>query len=416
MKKRKTKKAKKVLGIIAAVLAVFILSSIIATLVSIRKNTEIANSFETVQVEDRLTPVKDENGYWTFTTDRDFKVLQITDIHIGGGWLSTKKDSKALNAVASMVAAEKPDLIVVTGDIAFPVPYAAGTFNNLSSAKMFAALMEKLGIYWTITFGNHDTEIYSYYNRKEISDFYENSGFQYCLYQSGPQEVDGYGNHVINVKNSAGEITQSIFMIDSHAYTDEDPLGIRWIYDNIHDNQVEWYENTLKKINLQNNAVLSANGKQPVDTVKSLMFIHIPLTEQRDAWFEYAANGYKDTENAKLVYGVAGETDRIVYCGAGEDRMFESILEQGSTQAVFFGHDHKNNFAINYKGVQLSYSYSIDYLAYIGIAKEGAQRGCTVIDIRPDGSFSSHLENYYQDKYISLYEKEQVTMQEVTYG
>ena len=416
MKKRKSKKAKKVLGIIAALLVVFILSTIVATLAGNRKNTKIASSFETVQIEDRLIPEKDENGCWTFTTDRNFKVMQITDVHLGGGWLSIKKDAMALNAVAAMITEEKPDLVIATGDIAYPVPFQAGTANNLASAKIFAALMEKLGIYWTVTFGNHDTEIYSYYDRNDISDFYENSGFKYCLYQSGPEDVDGYGNHVINVKNTAGEITQSLFMLDSHAYTDKDPLGIRWIYDNIHDNQVEWYENTLREINLQNNAVLTANGKQPIDTVKSLMFIHIPLTEQKDAWFEYADNGYKDTENAKLVYGVAGETDKIVYCGAGEDRMFEAILEHGSTKAVFFGHDHKNNFAISYKGVQLSYSYSIDYLAYIGISKEGAQRGCTVIDIRPDGSFNSHLENYYQDKYESLYEKEQVTMQEVVNG
>lgn len=416
MKKSKKRIAGKILGIIAAVLVVFILSTVVATLAGNKKNTEIANSFETVQSEDKLTPVKDENGFWTFTTDRDFKVMQITDVHIGGGWMSTKKDAMALNAVAAMVTEEKPDLIVVTGDIAYPVPFQAGTFNNLSAAKVFAALMEKLGVYWTVTFGNHDTEIYSYYDREDISDFYANSGFKYCLYQPGPDDVDGYGNHVINVKNTAGEITQSIFMLDSHAYTDEDPLGIRWLYDNIHENQVVWYEETLEKLNADNNAVLTANGKQPVDTVKSLMFIHIPLTEQKDAWFEYMDNGYADTADAQLVYGVAGEKDPYVYCGAGEDGMFESILEQGSTQAVFFGHDHKNNFAMNYKGVQLTYSMSIDYLAYIGIYKEGAQRGCTVIDVKPDGSFVSRIENYYQDKYVSLYEKESVTMNEVVNG
>ena len=157
--------------------------------------------------------------------------------------------------------------------------------------------------------------------------------------------------------------------------------------------------------------MLKANGKEPIDTVKSLMFIHIPLTEQKDAWYEYADNGNKDTENVKHVYGIAGEKDPIVYPGVGEDRMFETMLELGSTKGVFFGHDHLNNFALDYKGIQLSYSYSIDYLAYIGISKQGAQRGCTVIDVKPDGTFTSHLENYYQDKYVSLYEKEAVTMQ-----
>ena len=401
-KSPKGKKIKKVLGVIAILFVLFIAVTVVVTLIGNNANLKKANSFETVQIENQLKPVKDPNGNWTFTTDKDFKVMQLTDIHIGGGWMPLGKDAKALNAVAAMITAEKPDLVVVTGDIAYPVPFQAGTFNNLSGAKIFAALMEKLGVYWTVTLGNHDSEIYSYYNREKISNFYANSGFKYCLYQPGPEDVDGYGNHVINVKNSAGKITQSIFMLDSQAYTKDDPLGFRWLYDNVHENQVKWYEQTVKQINTDNG-----------EPVKSIMFMHIPLTELKDAWFEYADNGYKDTENVKLLYGVAGEKDDIVYCGVGEDRLFETMLELDSTKGVFFGHDHKNNFAAKYKGIQLSYSYSVDYLAYIGISKEGEQRGCTIINIKPDGTFTSKLENYYQDKYVTLYEKESVTMQEV---
>ena len=66
-----------------------------------------------------------------------------------------------------------------------------------------------------------------------------------------------------------------------------------------------------------------------------------------------------------------------------------------------------------YKGIRLSYAMCVDYLAYPGIYKLGSQRGCTVITVSPDGSFDSHNENYYQDKFTSLYEKESVTMQEV---
>jgi hypothetical protein len=51
---------------------------------------------------------------------------------------------------------------------------------------------------------------------------------------------------------------------------------------------------------------------------------------------------------------------------------------------------------------------SIDYLAYSGIYKKGAQRGCTIIETAIDGSFTCHTENYYQDKYSSEYEKEPV--------
>lgn len=92
------------------------------------------------------------------------------------------------------------------------------------------------------------------------------------------------------------------------------------------------------------------------------------------------------------------------------------MLELGSTQAIFCGHDHKNNFSLDYKGIRLTYGMSVDYLAYPGIYKLGIQRGCTMISFYPDGSFDCAQESYYQDKYESVYEKESVTMQEVTYA
>ena len=86
------------------------------------------------------------------------------------------------------------------------------------------------------------------------------------------------------------------------------------------------------------------------------------------------------------------------------------MTELGSTQAMFFGHDHLNSFVVEYMGVSFSYGYSIDYSAYIGIAGRGYQRGCTVITVKSDTTFSIRHENYYQDKYESLYEKESVDM------
>ncbi len=49
--------------------------------------------------------------------------------------------------------------------------------------------------------------------------------------------------------------------------------------------------------------------------------------------------------------------------------------------------------------VRSSYSYSIDYVAFVGIHKQGAQRGCTLIYSNPDGTWHSELSNYYQTKY-----------------
>ena len=296
----------------------------------------------------QLVPGEDEFGY-TFTTDNDFKIVQLTDVHLGGGFMSKSKDLKAMNAVAAMVTAEKPDLVVVTGDLAYPVPFQAGTFNNKSSAKLFADLMEQLGVYWTLTFGNHDTEIYSYYTREKISDFYESDNYKYCLFTAGPDDVDGFGNNVITVKNSKGIITQALFCLDSHSYIEGSMLGIDWQYDNIHQNQIDWYSAQVAALNSCNAEQLAQSNAdaattESFSTVKSLAFFHIPLRESRTAWLEYVANGYRDTENTKWVYGTAGESGEIVYCGVGEDTLFETMLELGSTKGVFNGHDHLNNF------------------------------------------------------------------------
>ena len=411
---KKHRKALIITGSILGVLLLFVCTVVLITIIGDRANIKRAESYDPVVIENQLVPEKDQNGYWTFTTDRDLKVMQLTDVHIGGGWMSLKKDAMALNAVATMIQVEKPDLVIITGDMAFPVFFKAGTFNNRLPVKELAALMERLGVYWTVAFGNHDTEAYSFYSREQISDIYENSGYKYFLFQRGPDDVDGYGNQVINVKNSKGILTQSLYIFDSHSYTDGDYFGIMWKYDNIHENQVQWYKDNVNMLNAQNNARLKELGLSENSDVKSLAFFHIPLAEQRDAWYEYMDNGFQDTENVKYVYGKAGESEKIVYCGMGEDNLFETMLELGSTKGIFCGHDHDNNFSIYYKGIRMTYGYSIDYLAYSGIYKRGAQRGCTIINISPDGSFDCKAENYYQEKYTSQYEKEQVTIQDVT--
>jgi hypothetical protein len=137
-----------------------------------------------------------------------------------------------------------------------------------------------------------------------------------------------------------------------------------------------------------------------------------------DSWNEFAGNNYKDTENFKYIEGIMGEGGKVVYCGIGEDEMFEKMLELGSTKAMFNGHDHLNNTTFEYKGIQFSYGYSIDYFAYSGIDKLGSQRGCTMITCKPDGTFSIDKYNYYSDRYdIDGFTREEVTMQfeDVTY-
>lgn len=400
-KKSKGKIALKVIAIILAVLVLLVGVLAVVNVVGVTSNRNFIKSLSKVKYDAQLQPAKDSAGRYTFVTDRDFKVLQLTDIHIGGGFMSIHKDGMALNAVAAMVAAEKPDLVIVTGDISYPVPVQAGTFNNKENAKLFADLMEQLGVYWAPVFGNHDSESYSYFSREDIGALYESDVYPHCLFQTGREDVYGVGNYCINVKNTKGETMQSLFLLDSNSYTDTGILAsVTWTYDCIHKDQIDWYEQELKDITAEN------NGVQP----KSLAFFHIPLAEMKTAYYEYRDNGFQDTADVKYVYGEAKEKNDVVYPSELNEGFFDRVLTLGSTQGMFFGHDHLNNLSLEYKGVRLSYGYSVDYLAYMGIMKHGAQRGCTVITISTDGSFDCHLENYYQDKYVSKNAKESVVM------
>ena len=409
------KKALIITGIVLASLALIFGVFAVVNQIGEKQMNKYIDTFSAVEVEEPLAPPFGDGEYY-FTTDRDFRVMQLTDVHIGGGFLSVEEDKKVINAIAAMVAEEKPDLIIVTGDVSFAVPYISGTINNAIAHRMFMRLMERLGIPWTIVFGNHDSEAYNYYNRAAVSKMYDDESLEHCLFIPDG-DLSGEGNHVINVKNSAGLITESFYMIDTHAYTDKDPLGIKWDYDYVKEDQIEWYADKVDAHKAANAAVYASLTEEEKTAFadllepKSLMFMHIPLTEVKTAYDEYVANNRQNTENVTYIRGFDGETDEVVYCSRTDVALFETVKELGSTKALFYGHDHLNNFVLEYKGITLSYGYSIDYLAYSGIDEQGYHRGCTVITCEPSGDATIKHENYYQDKYVPLYEKEVVNME-----
>ena len=395
----------KVSGIVCLSLAVIF--GIIALLNKISEGSmnKYIDSFAKVEYDGQVeAPMIDGHGNYYFTDDGDFKVMHLTDIHIVGSVFKRGADKKALNAVAAMVSEERPDLVVITGDISFAVPYL-GTVNNAYAHRYFIRLMERLGVYWTVTFGNHDSEKYNFHKRADVAKMYSDAKLEYCLFSSGPDDVFGECNHVINLKNGDGFVTRSFIMIDSNAYTENDPFGLGWDYDIVRESQINWYLDTVKLYQNENAKLAEPDGNAPEH--KSLIFMHIPMREVKVANDEYVVAGNTDTVNVKHLGGVAGESGQVVYCPENEEMLFETICELGSTDGVFFGHDHLNNFVLEYKGVIFSYGHSVDYSAYAGIAKQGAQRGCSLIFCRAGGITVTH-ENYYQEKYQPLYEKERV--------
>lgn len=147
------------------------------------------SSFDPVEYSeaDRLVPEIDEQtGYYTFTTDRDLKVMMLTDIHLGGGFWSYKKDRKMVCEVITMLQKEKPDLVILDGDNTFAVPgpvyNGGGTLNNYMAAKDVITIFNHEGVYFSTVFGNHDTEVFDYTGRQKLGELYMNDKFEYCIF------------------------------------------------------------------------------------------------------------------------------------------------------------------------------------------------------------------------------------------
>lgn len=291
-----------------------------------------------------------------------FKILQITDIHILN---NEKKDAKAFKTITAMVEQTKPDMIMVTGDI-------TSEKENYTAFKTFCTFIEDFKIPWGFVFGNHEGLDIKYEenevldpekiaDRETLSNYLES--LEYCIYEAGDENVDGMGNYYYNVKNDKGEVITSLIMMDSHSY-DEENGG----YDHFHENQIEWYENTVKSI------AKEVNGDEN-KVVPSLAFFHVPMKEYMTAYDEA-----KGTDNRLWGFKFPNEDGTP----AVDDQMFEKMAELGSTKGCFAGHDHMNNFSVNYKGIRLTYGLSCDHNIYLV-----PFRGGTLINIKNDGSFTT---------------------------
>lgn len=298
--------------------------------------------------------------------NRDIKVLQLTDIHIGNGPLTEKKDKKAIEAVCKVIEHAKPDLIVLSGDLVFPVTIMTGTNDNLSALKVLANVIEKYKTPWTICMGNHDAEDFAKYSKSEICSYLESSELKYCIFNRGPSNLDGMGNHLINVYNANNSYNSCLFFFDNGMYNGGSQLSG---YQELSDNQVNWYSSKINQFS-------QAKGQ----TITSYVYYHVPGKEYEEAWNLYKQNSPK----VELIYGYANEKNEKLSCSSEFGTFFETAVSLGSTKAIFCGHDHLNDFSLLYKGIRLTYGKSIDYTAYQfqGITSKTEQRGGTLLTIK----------------------------------
>ncbi len=242
-----------------------------------------------------------------------FKIVQITDLHYK---LGVKASEQGLACVREMVETEKPDLVVVTGDIIYSAP-ADSTLSIV--LKTFA----QLGVPFCMTFGNHDYD----FKTPAVALYNQMQKTPNCVM---PVLQGKNTDYSLPILSSNGKRTAAVlYCIDTH---NKPAIGGIGGYQWISHNQITWYRQ-------RSMVYKQKNGGRPVP---SLAFLHIPLPE-----FNYA------TANTQCpMYGSRLEK---AYSPSINSGMFASIKEMGDIMGVFCGHDHDNDYAVSYFNVLLAH-------------------------------------------------------------
>ena len=263
------------------------------------------------------------------------KIVQLTDIH----WDPQSKNcAQTAQTIEAVLALEKPDIAMLTGDVVTEKPGPEGW-------KAIIALLEKAQVPFTVMMGNHDAEVMP---KKEIYDLLAQS--PYFIGEKGPETIHGCGNYVVPVYGADHKTTKALlYCIDSNDYPESKDYGT---YDWIHFDQIAWYRQTSARFTKE-------NGGNPLP---ALAFFHIALPE------------YDAIPNNGTMLGEKNEGSGASKINSG---LFASFIEMGDVMGAFVGHDHDNDFIGTHYQIALAYGRVTGTDAYGDL-----ERGMRVIELK----------------------------------
>ena len=301
--------------------------------------------------------ISEDEFSFTLPDKRNFKILQLTDLHLGYGEMSKRQDALAYDAVRKLIGKTNPDYIVITGDTIYPKYRKTGMRNNKMQMTEFINWFDSFKIPYSMIFGNHDSDKNSMFSKDEISDVIMNG--KYSIFAKGKEDIYGMGNYVVNLTDRENIPMVTLSMLDSNTYTRDFRN-----FDCVHTNQIDWLTEKLDNIRKQNKSLYS------------LMFLHMPLPE-----YYYAYKMMKlGRREVRYNFGSVGEPNDNFGISSCNNQLFDRVQEQGIVKGIFCGHDHKNSISMFYKNIMLTYGMSIDYIGYC-TENDFIQRGATLITL-----------------------------------
>ncbi|MGH2389449.1 MAG: metallophosphoesterase family protein [Chloroflexota bacterium] len=275
-----------------------------------------------------------------FRADETFTVVQFTDIHWTTGG---DADLKSRTLMQSIIEAEQPDLIILTGDLIS----AAACDDPLRAVRDVVSVVEGSRVPWAVVLGNHDSE--ANVSREALMDALIEH--ECCVAGRSASGVTGVGNYYLAVLDAHRAPAAVLYFLDAG---NESPLAQVGGYDWIRLDQIQWYV-------AQSRAITTRNDDR---SVPALAFFHIPLPEYRDVWNESVCYGHKFED---------------VCCPRLNSGLFTAMVEMGDVVGTFVGHDHVNDYWGMHHGIRLCYGRATGYNTY---GREGFPRGARIIQLR----------------------------------
>lgn len=346
-----------------------------------------------------------EKAQLQFDSNGDFKIMQVADIQD-----DINLSVLARNALKQAIEEERPDLIILTGDnIADYRTGSLGLFPDVDLTgvtgaiddfmSIFEGYYDEYGVRVAATFGNHDGVLTSVSKEEQMEIYQKYDCFIGFDEADANIKIDGCGTYNIPVFTSdytpvtEGEldytkVAYNLWVVDSNAYADT----FHNEYDAVHENQLAYIESEAARLN-------TLSGKK----VNSMVFQHIivpdvydalvEVEEGTDGAVEYDGKYYVLPDGAKgsLLEHPCPASD-AVYCNE-----YARLTAIGA-QAFYFGHDHMNDFEIDYNGSKIIMTASAGYSSY----GDDSTRGVRIINLKETGDSVTF------DTYMHYYETEEI--------
>ena len=306
-----------------------------------------------------------------FGPDGTFTVVQFTDTQD-----DQDIDPRTVQLIEAVLDDRQPDLVVFTGDNVRSGPQTAD--DVWAAIANIAEPVESRGIPWLISFGNHDQDHAGDTGIDEVAMLERYMSYPNNINRPSDEGVHGTGNMQVLIYGSrSDEPVFNVWALDAGRYA-SDTIGGQAIDDDglpgwdwIRHSQVHWYFETSKALEARYGGV-----------IPSLMFFHIPLWEHRFMW------------DRRENHNVVGERNESVSSGPFNSGLFAVMLERGDVLGVFVGHDHINDYAGDYFGIQLGFSANTGFGTYgLDGSETDRLRGARVFVIREDDPdhFETHM-------------------------